>query len=601
MKKKIISIIFMLSVIDGFADRMPDNVVISDANEEYIFETTRDGLVVKTVEKSKYEATRHSDRVTPHIFYNNVISLDKVSGGKPDRRNVNAPNVFHDDSYVCYFPVELKEKGATAKAEFRRTFKDPAYFTRISILDTYPTKEKVIKVKLPAALPDIELTEHNFPADFCMRSEEVNPDGSRTVTFTFADLPAAKAEKSAPPVQLSEPMIYVRGYFPDADSLYRYHKRLIDVDTIIPDVASLTTEILDGATDRETKIERLLDFVGKRIRYVAFEEGEAGYRPDKPAEVIRKRFGDCKGMALLLKTLLNRAGIEAYIGAVGTRSLPHKIAEMPSLAATNHMICVVPDADGYLFLDATNEYNSPRYISYWIQGKDVMMFLDEGFRLIDIPLLGSDASTDTAVYTYSLGEDRSLSGGLRQCLTGDMIPFYKVSIDGTNKKYKDDLIERMIRPRRQSNINRDSLTLGFDKNDSFVISAPIYDGGAVTATDKALYIDLNTSDNSIIERVDLSDRQKDYMLPFPCVIERTSVLEVPEEMVVGELPGEFSSRCAGVQLACQFDNSDPSQVRMTKTVRIDDVIIPLDDLQQWNSTVAAWNDACDRQIELFYK
>ena len=54
MKKKIISIIFMLSAIDGFADRMPDNVVISDANEEYIFETTHDGLVVKTVEKSKY-------------------------------------------------------------------------------------------------------------------------------------------------------------------------------------------------------------------------------------------------------------------------------------------------------------------------------------------------------------------------------------------------------------------------------------------------------------------------------------------------------------------------------------------------------------------
>ena len=91
------------------------------------------------------------------------------------------------------------------------------------------------------------------------------------------------------------------------------------------------------------------------------------------------------------------------------------------------------------------------------------------------------------------------------------------------------------------------------------------------------------------------------MLPFPCVIERTSVLEVPEGMVVGELPGEFSSRCAGVQLSCKFDNSDPSQVMMTKTVRIDDVIIPLDDLQQWNSTVAAWNDTCDRQIELFYK
>lgn len=601
MKKKIISTIFMLSVIAGFADRLPDNVVISDATEEYTFEQTREGLVVKTVEKSKYEATRHSDKVVPHVFYNNVITLDKVSGGKPDRRNVNAPNVFHDDSYICYFPVELKEKGATAKAEFRRTFKDPAHFTKLAITDAYPITQKVIKFNLPATLPDIELIERNFPTDFCVRSESVYPDGSRTITFTFNDIPAGKKEKHAPSIQSCEPIIYIKGYFPDTDSLYRYHRRLIDVDTVIPDVNALLAEILDGATERSEKIDRILDFVGKRIRYVAFEEGEAGYRPDNPAEVLRKRFGDCKGMALLLKTMLNRVGIEAYIGAVGTRSIPYKIGELPSLAATNHMICVVPAGDGHLFLDATNEYNSAGHISYWIQGKDVMMFTDDGYRLVDVPELGAEASTDIAVYNYRIGEDGNLHGSLSQSLRGDMIPFYKASIDGTNKKYKDDLIERMIRPRRHTEINRDSLILAAGENDSFVICAPLTDGGALTATDNALYVDLNTSDNSIIERIDTTDRTKDYELPFPCIIERRSALTVPDGMTVGELPSGCTYFCAGVELSCKFDNSDPAVVTMTKTVKINDVTIPLADIPQWNTAVAAWNDACDQQIELLIK
>ncbi|MDE6703733.1 MAG: hypothetical protein K2K00_08670 [Muribaculaceae bacterium] len=600
MKKKIISIISMLSVIAGFADRLPDNVVISDAAEEYTFEQTRYGLVVKTVEKSKYEATRHSDKVVPHVFYNNVISLDKVSGGKPDRRNVNAPNVFHDDSYICYFPVELKEKGATAKTEFRRTFKDPAYFTRLSVLDMYPVNEKVLKFRLPAYLTNIEFIEKNFPQDCFVRDNEIHPDGSRTVTYTFTNLPASKTEKREPPMQACEPIIYVQGYFPDVDSLYRYHKRLVDVDTVIPDVNALLAEILDGATERDAKINRILDFVGKRIRYVAFEEGEAGYRPDNPAEVLRKRFGDCKGMALLLKTLLNRVGVEAYIGAVGTRSIPYKISEMPSLGATNHMICVVPDGDRHLFLDATNEYNSAGHISYSIQGKDVMMFKDDGFELIDVPRLGAEVSTDLATYSYRLNSDETLTGSLSQQLRGDMIPFYKARIDGANKKYQDDLIERMIRPRRQSDINRDSLKLE-SCGEAFSISAPLTDASAATVTDNAIYIDLNTSDNSIIERIDTSDRTKDYVLPFPCIIERRSELTVPDGMTVGELPEGGTYSCAGVELSCKFDKSNPSVVTMTKTVKINDVIIPFAEIPQWNRTVAAWNDACDQQIELLIK
>ena len=39
-----------------------------------------------------------------------------------------------------------------------------------------------------------------------------------------------------------------------------------------------------------------------------FEAGILGHKPDTPAEVLRKRYGDCKGMAILLRTLLKAQG-----------------------------------------------------------------------------------------------------------------------------------------------------------------------------------------------------------------------------------------------------------------------------------------------------
>ena len=67
------------------------------------------------------------------------------------------------------------------------------------------------------------------------------------------------------------------------------------MDTVIPDVSGIVRNILGDTKDRDKVIERLYRYVQNNVRYVAFEEGEAGYRPDTPAEVLRKRYGDCKG------------------------------------------------------------------------------------------------------------------------------------------------------------------------------------------------------------------------------------------------------------------------------------------------------------------
>ena len=269
--------------------------------------------------------------------------------------------------------------------QFRRTFTDGAHFTGVFPSEEYPVRSKQIVFHIPASLPAIELVDRHFPASGITRDDRTAPDGSRTITYNVSSLPEIPDDTHQPSALSALPHIMVRGYFPDCDSLYRYHRPMLDVDTVIAGASATVAGLTDGAKDHLEAIGRIYRHVQQNIRYVAFEAGEAAYRPDTPAEVMRKRYGDCKGMSLLLATLLNRAGIEASIAAVGTDVIPFRIAEAPSLAATNHMICIVPDGDSWLFLDPTHEQISARHIPEWIRGKDAMMFTSEGYRMIEIP------------------------------------------------------------------------------------------------------------------------------------------------------------------------------------------------------------------------
>ena len=68
--------------------------------------------------------------------------------------------------------------------------------------------------------------------------------------------------------------------------------------------------------------ENTYAWVQRNIRYLAYEAGISAHQPALPAETIRKRYGDCKAMSLLLKTLLRAQGFDARQTDIGTDDVP---------------------------------------------------------------------------------------------------------------------------------------------------------------------------------------------------------------------------------------------------------------------------------------
>ena len=91
----------------------------------------------------------------------------------------------------------------------------------------------------------------------------------------------------------------------------------------------------------EEQMLAALRFIQDEIRYLGIELGPHSHQPHQPAQVLARRYGDCKDKAFLFVTTLRELGIEAYPALVNT-DLHGRVQELlPSPFAFDHVIAQV--------------------------------------------------------------------------------------------------------------------------------------------------------------------------------------------------------------------------------------------------------------------
>ncbi len=596
-----------------------DNVFIADGIETWQFIPPKGDkpACVKNTITHHYEATRYPEVIHPFAFYDNRTKLTKANAdGKARHESASSRNVFHDDNKVCYYDISLNKVGKRSKVIFERTLTDPVFFCRLFLAQQYPIKNKEVHIIIPAEYPQITVDELNFTSadgSEISRTVQANADGGRTYVYRLTNLPGTEkpeSEKGSPFPLLYQPVVLVKGWFNSVDSLCNWHTGMSDIDTEIPDIDSfLATDVYgaesSGLSPRE-RLERIYAWVQHNIRYIAYEEGESGHRPDKPAEVIRKRYGDCKGMAMLLATLLCHEGIDAHAAVIGTDDIPFKIAENPSLAATNHSICIAIESGDTLYLDATNEHIPASHIPDALQGKDAIVLpsqTDNHCRLINIPMLPAHLTAlDSICYTYSFTPERdALTGNVTQTLSGDLKEIYLSAYTSTSEKNVKEKMARTLTPLKHSKIS-ENITNNYNAGDGkATIEAEIVNNEAVTDASPLTYIDLNANNVIPTERIDNTDRRSPYRLPTRGRIVRNSKVKLPAGAKVSHLPDNYSAVLPQAKFSCTFSTPEPGVIELNKSVEITERILPVDGIEQWNKTLSEWENACKNQIEISFE
>jgi tetratricopeptide (TPR) repeat protein len=143
-----------------------------------------------------------------------------------------------------------------------------------------------------------------------------------------------------------------------------------------PEIKAKADELTRGAKSDAEKLQDLYAFVATKYRYIGIGLGIGRYQPHAAADVLTNDYGDCKDKHTLLEALLAAEGIKAYPALVNSSA---KIdVDVPSPLQFDHVITVIPQGEGFLFLDTTPEVGPFGYLTASVRDKWALVIPDSG-------------------------------------------------------------------------------------------------------------------------------------------------------------------------------------------------------------------------------
>ncbi len=582
------------------AQSRDDEVMVSKCSEVYEFKMKGGQPIVKNKTVIEYESLRQYDvKIQPAVFYGDNIKLDEArcEGFSANYRSATPENVFFDDSRVCYFDVTLGKWGRKRRMTYERTFTDLHYFTRIVLGEQYFVKQKTVSFIMPKEFEHYQLIDKNMsPA---VTIEHKDKGGSRVVTYTINDMAPIKQEEAMPTVASVYPTVFVVGSFKDAADMFAWGRQLSDVDTTIPSLNEILTDINRECHSDLDKIKNTYAWVQNNIRYVAFEEGISGHQPDKPAEVVRKRYGDCKGMALLLKTLLVAQGFDARLTDVGTREASCLMSEIPTLAAINHAICTLEWQGKTYYLDATCNHIPLGHIPSNVQGMEVMVEESGGApSLRTVPVLPASANCDSVHITLMLSKAGELTGTITRCVKGDMKEMLLSAYDSRESQQRLMFERNALNDDDHANKVSDATWVDRDcRSEWAVLTGKMTDTHSVQQIEGEVYVELDPDNMLFTNPIDTTKRENDYTLPMPCRQVREVILQLPEGIGCDELPEDYNESNQYADMSCTWQRQG-SSIIYRKVMNLRQTRIKREDITTWNANLKKWQSSSHEALVL---
>ncbi len=348
-----------------------------------------------------------------------------VSSARKKKRRVesitqedySSRGVFYDGAKLFTLTFPSVESGSilhctTTKEEKDAHLLPPFYF------DDYTDCEIAeLVVRFPKSV-ELGYIDFNHDPLFGIEFEQSEEKDNVTYKWTAKNIKAINYESHSRGRSCHSPhtIVYIKTFgstedrtnvLRDKNDLFDWYSNLVS-DQQLGDHQLAIVDSLKSKSNSDAELaENIFNWVQHNIKYIAYEDGFGGFVPRTPESVIHNRFGDCKDMALLTKTMMNAAELECHIAWVGTRSKCYTYDNCPTPLVDNHMIAAFPTDDGFIFLDPTSSYSVFGKPSSFVQGKEAMIRTSAStFEVVQIPIInGEENLTHTVIHAKIQGKD----------------------------------------------------------------------------------------------------------------------------------------------------------------------------------------------------
>ncbi len=589
-----------------------ENAVYTNKSEQLVI-TIEDGELVAnnyaTMEKLFISDLSLTNYNRDYFFYGDYNALTDYSGvaylplkGKKYKKvdcngfGSGSPSdyVFYDDiRYVQAYYSGLC-KNAITETRYSTTNADvhmlPGFVFQ-DIMENLPVVKASYEVVVPIGVNMSFAIEGGNTSMIKQTKEEKN--GKIYYRFTATDIPAPRKFDNVPSWRYYVPHVIpyitsfrLNGAKKDSviaktpDDLYRYlynFVRCINVKTDTP-LAKVVAELTKNDNTPKEKAEHIYKWVQKNIHYVAIENGLEGFVPRSADTVLKRKYGDCKDMASISLAMCRKAGLKAYVAWIGTTELPYTIEKLPLNVNFNHMICAVKNGDEWIFLDGTNPVQPYGYNRDDIQGKQVLISIDEkNYKIVTIPVLpaSKNMSEDSTHVTI---DGRKLLGWLSQVYKGYDAWDIAYKMMYNNREDERQKMVKGLTVRGSNKYTQGKYDLNAQKSGDkdVTISADFIVDDYVQQVGKECFVNMNLLHYFEGERIDMKDRKVDKYYDRKAKHKEVVVLDIPKGYKVSYLPTAVKGSLDNIWNYSISYKADKQKITLTKEYEINALAISPD-------------------------
>lgn len=589
-----------------------DRVAATIVEENYSFDRSKseDKLPVVMATKNTgitFLALRERAGIQYFDFYNSFSKitsfkqLEKIKGMFGIKKNYNVGNAidrsasssdfFSDDSRVKFFNIGFTGYGDATRVETEKKYFDSKYLTSIYFHSWFPAKEKVITIKVPDWL-QVDIREFNFEGYKVMKQKNMEKGGT-VYTFKLQNLPAMKSEPRAigAAYQFPHLVLVVKSFnydgktekgFANVGDLYNWYRYLYNKCVNKPDeLNAKVTELTKGKANDIEKVKSIFYWVQDNIRYIAFEDGLAGFIPATAQDVYKSKYGDCKGMANLMTEMLKLAGFESYMTWIGTRHIPYDYT-LPSLAVDNHCISTVILNGKEFFLDGTEKYIPFGDYAWRIQGKEVLIGKGDKYDVKKVPLMDIEKSKLLTQTSFQL-KDNVLKGHIKVTLTGEQRTSFLQYYHDLPTDDKNKLIQRFLEfGNKNLTVNNVKTSDLKNREIPVVIEGDIDLSNYIITEDKEVYVGIDFFPEDLRGLIPDAKRQQDYELHSAYVSQDETELILPAGYKVVSMPATLNEKADDYEVNGAYTVKD-NKVIFNKTLAFKTGRIRKADFENWKS------------------
>lgn len=531
-----------------------------------------------------------------------------------ESEKVNQSGIFFDDSkrYRISYPSSVE--GMVTRLSYREHLLQsrlisPFYFNYGS-----PAEKAEYKVSFPAGKVNIRYEMAGVaPEQLQFRDETVK--GIRTLTWRLENVPTFVSDVSGPNVRYFMPhvIVWVEGYqkgqeeqkvLPDAAGLYNWliGLTLKSMTGASPKMGVLVDSLVAGATTEAEKVRRIFYWVQDNISYIAFEDGYAGYIPREPEAIFRKRYGDCKDMANILRAMAAHVGIDLYLTWIGTRDLPYNCSQVSIPGAFNHMIASYIDSTGQvIYLDATSSKQPFGLPTGMIQGKEALIGIDSArFRIEKVPVIAAEKNYYRDSLSLSLTENNQLAGSGKIIVNG----YPKVNMSyvyaGQNSEKQlsrfNSVMEIGNNKSKVTRVNFENIT---NRDVPIHVDFDFQVNDYIKVLGDEMYINLNLEKARRMEKLK-ENREIPVESDYEMLEERVVVFQIPAGYHPRYVPANKTAGNEKFGFGVQYEVKDGQIIRREKFyTRF--LLLEKDQFKEWNKVLQEYNIALNEAVSFIKK